>query len=163
MRVEKRPGRTCVMFKPLVIILTAVTAAVGAAGAVLALDRAMPAPAVLPRADDGHFWALGRTEAGMVRFLVDTGATRVTLTRADADRLGLTIDPGAFTERVHTPAGPARAAPVRLDWLAVGPVRVEAVEALVFEEGAGVSLLGMSYLGRLERLSVDGEAMSLSG
>lgn len=152
------------MFKPFAILCLAVLGGVGAAGGVLAFDRAMdPPPAVLPRADDGHFWAMGATRGGAVRFLVDTGATRVSLTRQDAERLGLILTDDAFVETVATAAGPAQAARVRLDWLAVGPARVDGVEALVFQDGLHASLLGMSYLGRLDRMDVSDGAMRLMG
>ncbi len=146
------------------IIGLAASAAIAAAGGVVALERRMgPPDAVLPRAEDGHFWAIGRSDTGAVRFLVDTGATRVSLTRSDAERLGIVVTDQAFDLTVETPGGPARATAVRLDWLAVGPVRLEGVEALVFEDGLGASLLGMSWLGRLERMTVADGALRLNG
>lgn len=152
------------MFKPVVIVSIAAMAALGAAGAVLALDRTLGRPdAVLPMAEDGHYWAMGGTQAGRVRFLVDTGATRVSLTRADAETLGVDLDDAAFTTVVRTPAGPVRAAPVRLEHLSVGPAHIEDVQALVFHDGLETSLLGMSFLGRLDRFGVSDGAMRLSG
>ncbi len=152
------------MLKSLAIVSIAAVCAVGAAGGVLAVDRAMGAPAaVLPAAEDGHYWAMGTTGEGQLRLLVDTGATRVSLTREDAERLGLILTDDAFTETVATAAGAAKAAPVTLDWLAVGPARIENVEAVVIREGLGHSLLGMSFLGRLEAFGVQGGAMRLDG
>lgn len=152
------------MLKSLAIVSVAAIAAVGAAGGVMAVDGAMGSPAaVLPAAEDGHFWARGHTDGGELRLLVDTGATRVSLTRSDAERLGLILTDEAFTQTVATASGPARAAPVTLDWLAVGPARIENVEALVLAEGLGHSLLGMSYLGRLEEFGVESGAMRLKG
>ena len=148
--------------RSLAIVTLAALAALGAAGGVLAFDRSRGAPdAVLPQAADGHYWAMGRSEAGAVRLLVDTGATRVSLTRADAEQLGVVLNDLDFSETVTTPAGPTRAARVTLDWLAIGPARLEGVEALVFEDGLGASLLGMSYLGRLDRVAVRDGAMRL--
>lgn len=152
------------VLKSLAIVAVAALAAVGAAGGVMAVDGAMgPPAAVLPKAADGHFWALGQTSSGQVRLLVDTGATRVSLTRDDAERLGLILTDDAFTQTVATAAGPARAAPVTLDWLAVGPARVEAVEAVVIQEGLPHSLLGMSFLGRLDAFGAVDGAMRLDG
>ena len=149
------------MFKSAAIVSAAVIAALSAAGGVMAVDREIGRQAVIPMAEDGHFWALGRTQAGEIRFLVDTGATRVSLTRADAERLGLDLIEADFTEVVRTPSGDVRAAPVRLDWLAVGPAHVEGVHALVFEDGLGASLLGMSYLGRLSSFSATPAGLTL--
>lgn len=152
------------MLKSLAIVTVAALAAVGAAGGVMAVDRAMGAPAaVLPAAEDGHYWALGQTDGGELRLLVDTGATRVSLTREDAERLGLILTDDAFTETVATAAGAALAAPVTLDWLAVGPTRIENVEAVVIRDGLGHSLLGMSYLNRLEAFGVEAGSMRLDG
>lgn len=152
------------MLKSLAIVTVATIAAVGAAGGVMAVDGALGAPsAVLPAAEDGHYWALGTTDGGELRLLVDTGATRVSLTREDAERLGLILTDDAFTETVATAAGSAMAAPVTLDWLAVGPTRIENVEAFVIREGLGHSLLGMSYLNRLDAFGVEGGAMRLDG
>lgn len=150
------------MFKPMAIVAVAVAGAVGTAGAVLAVDQSMgPPDAVLPVAADGHYWALGQTELGQVRFLVDTGATRVSLTRRDAERMGVILTDDAFTEIVSTPGGPAQAAVVTLPWLAVGPTRLENVEAVVFQDGLGHSLLGMSFLGRLDGYDVSRGAMRM--
>ncbi len=151
------------MFKSAAIVSAAVIAALSAAGGVMAVDRNTPRQAVIPMAQDGHFWAVGRTHAGEIRFLVDTGATRVSLTRGDAERLGLDLIEADFTEIVRTPSGEVRAAPVRLDWLAIGPAQVEGVHALVFEDGLGASLLGMSYLARLDRFEAEGGSLRLSG
>jgi len=150
------------MFKPMAIVAVAAAGAIGTAGAVLAFDQKMgPPDAVLPVASDGHFWAQGQTEGGSFRLLVDTGATRVSLTRADAERIGVILTDDAFTETVATPGGPARAAVVTLPWLSVGPTRLENVEAIVFHNGLGHSLLGMSFLGRLDGYGVAAGAMRL--
>ena len=152
------------VLKSLAIISVAVVAAVGAAGGVMAVDGAMgPPTAVLPAAEDGHFWARGQTDGGELRLLVDTGATRVSLTRSDAEHLGLILTDDAFTHTIATASGAVRVAPVTLDWLAVGPARIANVEAFVMAEADGHSLLGMSYLGRLEGFGVQDGAMRLEG
>ena len=150
------------MLKSAAIVAIAVLSAVGAAGAVVAVDRNLgPRPAIIAKAADGHFWARGEAGGQAVRFLVDTGATTVSLTRADAARLGVAPAASEFTEVVATAAGPARAARVRLASLTVGSARVEDVPALVLEDGLHASLLGMSYLGRLERIEATREALIL--
>ena len=150
------------MFKPMAIVAVAAAGAIGAAGAVLALDRSVgPPDTVLPVGADGHFWAEGETQGGRLRLLIDTGATRVSLTRADAERLGVILTDDAFTDTVATPAGLTPVAVITLPWLAVGPTRLEHVEAVVFQQGLGHSLLGMSFLGRLDGYGVASGAMRL--
>ncbi|MBU1540694.1 MAG: TIGR02281 family clan AA aspartic protease [Alphaproteobacteria bacterium] len=111
------------------------------------------APARVFKAADGHYWAEARIDGEAVRLMVDTGASLVVLTPADAARLGLGLQPGDFSGTVITASGPVRAAPVALRSVAVAGARVEQVEALVVERGLPHSLLGMSYLGRLSSFS----------
>jgi aspartyl protease family protein len=122
-------------------------------------------PARLPKAADGHFWAEAMIDDGQqsraVRLMVDTGASVVALTRADAARLGLKLEPSDFSGTVVTASGPVRAAPVSLQAVAVAGARVERVEALVVEHGLPHSLLGMSYLGRLSSFSATPAALTL--
>lgn len=114
-----------------------------------------------PKAADGHFWAEARINGRAVRLMVDTGASLVALTPADAARLGVTPPPGAYVQRLRTASGETRAAPVRLERVAVGPVVLEDVEALVVAEGLPHSLLGMSYLGRLTAFEARRDALVL--
>ena len=107
------------------------------------------APAQIARAADGHYWAEADIEGRSIRVLVDTGASVVALTRNDALRLGLRLEPSDFTRKVETASGPVMAAAVELDHVAVAGARIENVSALVVEDGLPHSLLGMSYLGRL--------------
>lgn len=114
-------------------------------------------PAQVLKAADGHYWADALIDAKdggrAVHLMVDTGASVVALTPADAVRLGLRLKPDDFSGTVITASGPARAAPVELRAVAVAGARVEHVEALVVEHGLPHSLLGMSYLGRLSAFS----------
>jgi aspartyl protease family protein len=152
--------------------------AVGAARAVVSLDphryaaplRAEQAaspigapaqPASVRKAADGHYWAEAEVEGKAVRFLVDTGATAVSLTLEDARRLG--IDPARldYAYNVITADGRARAAAVRLSSVSIAGARVDNVDALVIEKGLTASLLGMSYLGRLRSFEATQSALIL--
>ena len=96
-----------------------------------------------------------------VRFLVDTGASAVSLTLADARRLGLDPDHLAFTQEVQTANGMAHAATVELPYVAVAGARVENVKALILDKGLETSLLGMTYLGRLSRFEASPDSLIL--
>jgi aspartyl protease family protein len=91
---------------------------------------------------DGHYWAQAQAGDHSVRFLVDTGASAVTLSAADK------LD---FDHIIITANGEARAALITLPSLSVAGVRVLQVKALVAESGLDTSLLGMTFLGRLSR------------
>ena len=110
---------------------------------------------------DGHYWAEGVVDGTKVRFLVDTGATTVTLTGEDARRLGIDPRTLAFDTPVHTASGQARAARVHLVSLSVGGARVRNVDAMVVRNGLPASLLGMSYLGRLSGFEATPRALIL--
>jgi aspartyl protease family protein len=113
------------------------------------------------KAADGHYWAEGEVNGEPVTFLVDTGATAVALTPADAERLGFQVKDLKYGHRVVTAGGQARAAAVTLSSVSVGGARLEDVGALVIEKGLETSLLGMTYLGRLSRFEATREALFL--
>jgi aspartyl protease family protein len=116
----------------------------------------------IPKSADGHYWATGNVNgAGTVRFLVDTGATAVALTPADAQRLGIEPSDLHYGANVVTAAGSARAASVKLASLTVAGARLENVDAMVIEKGLDTSLLGMTYLGRLTSFEATRKSLTL--
>ncbi len=132
-----------------------------AASSEIAASPATGTTTQVVKGPDGHYWAQAKIDGRAVQVLVDTGASVVALTRADARRLGVDPAPEAFTGKVQTAAGVVRAAPVRLKTISVAGVRVDDVEALVVEEGLAYSLLGMSYLGRLSAFEATPTGLTL--
>jgi len=122
---------------------------------------ALGAAAQVLKADDGHYWAEAVIDGKAVRVMVDTGASVVVLTPADAARLGLRLGAGDFSGTVITASGPVRAAPIVLRSVAVAGARIDQVQALVVENGLPHSLLGMSYLGRLSSFSATPAGLTL--
>ncbi len=108
-----------------------------------------PGDAQVSKSADGHYWADAQVNGRNVRFLVDTGASFVALTRADAEQLGLNPASLVYDAPVATANGRTQAARVQLDYVAVAGARVEQVPAMVVADGLSTSLLGMSYLNRL--------------
>jgi aspartyl protease family protein len=152
--------------------------AVGAAKAVVSLDdlrhpelRAPTAAsatlggegsaAQITKDRDGHFWAQASVDGHAVRFLVDTGATAVSLSMADAQRLGIDTSKLTYDYNVITADGRTRAASVHLASVSIAGARVRDVDALVIEKGLENSLLGMSYLGRLSRFEATPNSLIL--
>jgi len=117
--------------------------------------------AALERGADGHWRAEARVNGRKIEVLVDTGATLVALTRDDARAAGIDVRHLRFTERVRTASGTARAAIVTLERIQIDGVRVRDVEAMVIEGGLSTSLLGMSFLSRLEEFNVRGQTLRL--
>jgi aspartyl protease family protein len=103
------------------------------------------------RADkSGHVRVDVAVNGSPVRFLVDTGATLVALRIEDARAAGINPATLRFDERVSTANGLARVAHVKLRELRLDQLVVEDVEAVVIDAPLGISLLGMSFLKRLE-------------
>jgi aspartyl protease family protein len=108
----------------------------------------------------GHFIAEGAINGSHIRFMVDTGASAIAIPGADAVRMGLDYRKGERVT-VHTANGPTIAYAVRLDTVRLGAIELQGVEAFVVERGLHISLLGMSFLNRLE-MKRDGPVMTLT-
>lgn len=137
------------MLKHLAIVAVAVLSSLAGAYGVVTLAHATARPPAIARSADGHYWAEASVNGLPIRFLVDTGSSAVTLTPADATRLGIDIGKLDYARPVTTVSGHARAARVVLRDVSVAGARIEQVQALVLKDGPSTSLLGMSYLGRL--------------
>lgn len=115
----------------------------------------------LPRASDGHFYAVARLNDIPVEFLVDTGATQIVLNYDDAKRIGFDPDTLPFLARAETANGVVKIAFDSVDTMSFGPYVDENVRVSISKADMGTSLLGMSYLGRFDLLQISGEKMSL--
>ncbi len=97
----------------------------------------------------GHHWTTGQVNGKTIRFLVDTGATTVSLPAAFARIAGIDYLKGQ-RGFVQTANGANVAYRVRLDTLTVGDITIHQVDATVMESGLDVALLGMSFLSRTD-------------
>ena len=114
------------------------------------------------RADPrGHVAITALVNGAPVRFLVDTGASRVTLTRDDARAAGIGRDELVFSQRSQTANGLAREAPITLREIRIEQLLIDNVPAAV-NENLNVSLLGMSFLKRLKSFEMREGALTIS-
>ncbi len=98
----------------------------------------------------GHFITDGAVNGNYVRFLVDTGATFVSLPSSEARRLGIDYLKGARGV-TQTANGTAVVYRVLLDSVTLGDITIYNVTGMVHEGGGlDVALLGMSFLNRTE-------------
>ncbi len=112
----------------------------------------------------GEFLVAAKVNDRPVKFVFDTGASTVVLTAEDARRVGLDESRLDFSAEVQTANGAALAAPTRIARLAVGPIVVRNVRALVTRPGAmAESLLGMSFLDELESFGVEKGRLTFRG
>jgi len=110
---------------------------------------------------DGHFSVDARVDGRRIDFLVDTGASLVTLRETDAALIGIHLMPRDYTAVVSTANGKLKAARAKLDRIEVGDITVFDVQALVLpDEALSKNLLGVSFLSRLRRYEfVDGRML----
>lgn len=97
----------------------------------------------------GHHFSNGSINGAAVRFLVDTGASMISIGAADARRAGIDYRRGVAGTS-QTASGPARVWRVRLDTVRLGDITLHGVEGLVHENDLPFVLLGMSFLSRME-------------
>ena len=108
----------------------------------------------------GHFVTGGTVNGMPLRFLVDTGASVVALSTDDAKRAGVNYLAGSRGQ-VQTANGPATVYMVKLDSLQIGDITLHNVDAAVIEgEKLPISLLGMSFLNRME-MKRSGDTLTL--
>jgi len=118
-----------------------------------------PATAVLTADGRGHFLTTGNINGTTVRFVVDTGASVISLGAGDARRIGIDASKGqpAMTQTAN---GQAVVSLVKLDVVRVGDIVLHNVDASVHQQDMPIALLGMSFLNRME-MQRDGETMTL--
>jgi aspartyl protease family protein len=116
----------------------------------------------LRRGSDGHFHATLEVNGQPVRFMVDTGASGIVLSRRDAEKIGL--DPGdlAYLGTAQTANGRVATAGVRLGLVRLGTFTDTNVPASVTDGGLDTSLLGMSYLDRFANIAIARDVMTLT-
>lgn len=109
----------------------------------------------------GHFVADGQVNGLPIRFVVDTGATYVTLTAAEASRLGLDYRRGGRVT-MKSANGDVPAYRVKLDAVRLGDIAVHDVDAVITEGNTiPFALLGMSFLNRMT-VKHEGTIMTLT-
>lgn len=107
----------------------------------------------------GHFETLGSIDGATVRFLVDTGATMISMGISDARRIGIDYTKGQ-PGYASTANGTVRVYRVRLNTVKVGDITLNAIDALVHESSMEHLLLGMTFLNRVE-MTRKGDSLTL--
>ena len=127
----------------------------------VAVQRSESGPASVTLTADvrGHFFTTGNVNGFPVKFLVDTGASLISIGAGDARRMG--IDPTKGKPGItDTANGQVRVWRVKLNTVRVGDVVLNNVDAAVHESDMNIALLGMSFLNRME-MQRNGDTMTL--
>ena len=116
------------------------------------------------RGRTGDFQVAAQINGVRISLVLDTGASAVVLTQEAAKAVGLPLEVLIYDVNVDTANGRTRAASVTLDRIGVGSIVERSVPALIAQPGQlRTSLLGMSFLGRLESWEVRGEKLLMRG
>lgn len=98
----------------------------------------------------GHFFGSGKFNGRSAQFLVDTGATSVSMSSAAADRLGIRYKNGRVI-RVNTAQGTTRGYQISLNRVEVGGISVSNVTTVIIEGEYPLDvLLGNSFLNKTD-------------
>jgi aspartyl protease family protein len=118
----------------------------------------------IARASGGGFSVPAQVNGAHIPMVLDTGASAVVLTHEAAKAAGLPLEVLNYSVNVETANGRARAAPVTLDRLSIGGISERSVPALIAQPGQlRTSLLGMTFLNRLESWEVRGDKLLMRG
>lgn len=118
----------------------------------------------IARGRGGEFSLGTDVNGARIQMVLDTGATAVVLTQEAAKAAGLPLEVLAYNVSVDTANGRTRAASVTLERVGVGGIVERSVPALIAQPGQlRTSLLGMSFLNRLESWEVRGDKLIMRG
>jgi aspartyl protease family protein len=109
---------------------------------------------IVPQNEQGGFLLIGKVNGQRVRFLVDTGSSDTVLSPDDARRIGLDVDHLRYVRLAETANGSGYGAPWSANSLEVGPIALHGYEVVVNQTPLSTSLLGQSFLNRLESFEV---------
>ena len=115
----------------------------------------------VPADDRGHFFLRATVHGSSIAFLVDTGASTIVLSPEDARRTGFRLANLDFDQRIVTAGGLVPGASVTLREIRIGQLQVFDVPATVHGAPLPISLLGTSFLRRLEGYEVDNDRLIL--
>lgn len=108
----------------------------------------------------GHFITDGSINGATMRFMVDTGASVVSMGPADADRAGIDYKTKGRPAMSSTANGMAQTWRVKADSVRLGNITLNNVDVAVMSQNMPEVLLGMSFLNQME-MRRDGSTMTL--
>ncbi|MBX9747140.1 MAG: TIGR02281 family clan AA aspartic protease, partial [Hyphomonadaceae bacterium] len=107
----------------------------------------------------GHYVVNGTADGVPLQFMIDSGATNIVLTKADARKLN--VGPLSFDITTSTANGAVQSAAVTIGTLTVGSHTATGVPALVNGGELDQSLLGMSWLSQFRSIEIKNGVMTL--
>jgi aspartyl protease family protein len=108
---------------------------------------------------NGHYYVKGSADGVPLEFMIDTGASYVTLTKEAAGRLS--VGPLKFDVPTYTANGPIQNAQITIGQLTIGSFNVIRMPAVVNGGALDQPLLGMSWLGLFRSIEIQNGVMTL--
>lgn len=108
---------------------------------------------VIERNSDHHYYADGTVDGHSVHFMIDTGASETALTEADAQAIGLQVDPSKYEVIGDGASGMVRGQYVQLKNIDLNGIRQNDARAVIIP-GATVSLLGQPFLETVDEIVI---------
>lgn len=109
----------------------------------------------------GHYVIKARVNGVVINFLLDTGASDVSLTLRDAEKIGYDLDHLKFTRTYVTANGTTKGAVINIREIEIGPIKLNNIDSSVMKINMGHSLLGMTFLKRLSGYEVRSGVLTL--
>ncbi len=120
-----------------------------------------PHEMVLSQDADGAYYVIGRVNGRPVTFLVDTGASDIVLSPADAARLGVDLTALRFDDPYDTANGVGHGARFAADSLQIGSIKLSQVAMSINQQPMKTSLLGMAFFKQLDSFAFQGSQLHL--
>jgi len=120
-----------------------------------------PNELIVTASEDGHFYVNGKANGKRVRFMIDTGASDITLGPQTASRIGIDLKSLQFTQRYRTANGIGLGAPYWLKSFSIGSFGFAKTKVSINKTDLSHSLLGMSFLERLQSFEFRGDKLFL--
>jgi aspartyl protease family protein len=117
----------------------------------------------IPISSDGQFHASIRINRQDVRFLIDTGASILTLRESDARKVGLHVTPADFTQPVNTANGQIFAAEKQVRFVEFDKIRLQDQTVFILpDDRLGTNLLGMNILSQIGRIEINSSELIIT-
>jgi len=114
----------------------------------------------IPVSGDGHYWVRGEINGKQVNFLVDSGASITTVSRATAQQAG--IETGVRADLVETANGRVVMRRGTAEQFGIGSIRRPGLSVNV-NPNDRMNVLGMNFLSSLSSWRVEGNHLVLVG
>ncbi len=118
---------------------------------------------VVPQDESGGFYVMAQINGQPVRFLIDTGASDTVLSPDDAHRLGLDTPGLTYSRLAETANGTGYGAPITVGRLTIGSIEMNQMPVVINKAPMTMSLLGMSFLTRLESFQIRDRRLYMTG